>query len=185
MRLFNAQLFDRRIEGNGAIVIASAAWSSLLARAEALKFFCVVDQVSPLVPAPTLTVGLLGSGEASFTDNEVTIVIPATALNAGTNLLVGAYSPANTTYPPPKHLVVEAELDGTDAVAHARLWVCGRGPQLLETGAPSTATFAAQLAAARACADEDRMVGRKRVLRPGASYFYPPEMFEPTLKWDR
>jgi hypothetical protein len=131
-------------------------------------------------------VALVGTAEASFLNNEITkVVIPPIGLNGGTNVLAGTYSPSDAAYPPLKHLAVEAELAGGSAMAHVRIWVCGRGPQLLETSAPSEATFPAQLAAARACADEDRTIARKRVLRPGASYFYPPEVFEPSLKWDR
>jgi len=51
---------------------------------------------------------------------------------------------------------------------------------------PATAaTFSSQLAAARMLEDEDRLPPRKRVLKQGASLFYPPELLQPSLKWDR
>lgn len=183
MRLFNARIIDKHLEGDGATALADEAWGCLLVRAEALKFVCLIDEVTNL---PTITVDLLGAAAADFNNTEDTKkqLLSAGPLSAA-KTVSGVYSPADTTCPPLKYLRIQAALSGADATAHVRLWVCGRGPQLLETTAPTSSTFASQLAAARMCEDENRLLGKKRLLRPGASLFYPPEVFEPSLKWDR
>jgi hypothetical protein len=183
MRLFQAQLIDRRLEGTGAVAIQSEPWRSLLTRAESLRFFCVADQVSGT--SPTLALTLKGSAESSFNHGETTKSLFSQVLSAGINVITASYSPADS-YPPPRHLGVNATLTGSsNPVAHVQVWVCGRGPQLLEAIPPVAPTFAAQLAAARKCADEDLISTRKAVLPQGASLFYPPELFQPMLKWDR
>lgn len=188
MRLFNAKIIDRRLEGD-TITMASEAWACMLARAEALKFVCFVDQVST---SPTLHVELFGGAiaadlEQSFMTfqylQSLKVLINQSVSGAAT--ISATFSPADATWPPPKHLFVEATLPGATGAAHIELWVCGRGPQLLEATPPSAATLPALLAAARACEDENRLPARKRVLRQGASLYYPPDLFEPSLKWDR
>lgn len=187
MRLFNAKIIDRRLEGD-SVAMASEAWACLLARAESLKFVCFVDQV---INSPVLHLELFGSAIdadliQSFIGFEIvkSLKVLSDGTVTGATTITAAYSQTDGAWPPPKHLFVEATLTGATGTAHIEVWVCGRGPQLLEA-APATSTFAAQLAAARACEDENRLPSCKRVLRQGASLFYPPELFEPSLKWDR
>lgn len=178
MRLFQALILDEHLEGT-AFYESSYAWGFLLARAEALKFICVADQVTG---TPTLTISLSG-GNMGDSGETTKLNLISGGLAAGTNLLTGTYSAADTTFPPPRHLIVDASLSGN--TAHVRLWVCGRGPQLLEAIPQASASLSAQAAAARMLADEDRLPLNKRVLRQGQSAFFPPELLLPSLKWER
>jgi len=180
MRIFHAKLFDETLEGNGAFLEPSWPFTALLGRAESLKFFCVADQV---VGAPTVDVTIYG-GNAGDSDETTKSVINA-PLSAGSNTLTGTYSPADPTYPPTRYPFVVVSISGAASKAHVALWVCGRGPQLIEALPSVSSTFADQYAAARMLADEDRLPSKKKVLRQGASVFYPPELFLPSLKWDR
>lgn len=181
MRLFNAQLLDEHLEGGGAFTEPPWAWACFLARAEALKFFCVTDQVTG---SPTLNVDLLG-GNAGDPDEMTKQALINKVLAAGTTVITATYSSQDAKFPPPRHLFIVASIAGAGTKAHVQLWVCGRGPQLLEAIPPASASFASQYAAARVLADEDRLPLKKVVLRAGASVFYPPELFLPSLKWER
>jgi hypothetical protein len=183
LRLFQAKLIDEFLEdpnGAGAFAISSTSWACLLPRAEALKFTCVVDTVTG---SPTLILNLLGSN-SDWNYLELTKPLFAASVS-GVTTITPFYSPADATYPPPRHLFLEAVVTGSGTKAHVKLWVCGRGPQLLEPTPPAPPTFAAQYDAARFIADEDRLPGKKRALKQGASLFYPPGLFLPSLKWDR
>ena len=180
MRLFHAQILDEHLEGGSSVQIAEP-WACFLARAEMLKFTCIADQVSG---TPTLTLLLFG-GPAQYINEDTKTLLNAIPLVSGTNLFSATYSPQDATYPPLRHLYLEADMGGTAPKAHIQLWVCGRGPQLLEAIPPVSASFAAQYAAAKMLEDEDCLPQKKRVLRQGASLFYPPELFLPSLKWER
>jgi len=180
MRLFNAEIFDETLEGDLAHAEAPYGWNLLLARAEALKFFCVADQVTG---TPTLSVTL--SGQNAGDSGEQTKIVINKALAAGTNLVTGAYSSQDPLFPPLRYLFVSVQITGANTKAHIRLWACGRGPQLLEAIPPASAQFSEQHAAAKMLADEDRLPLKKQVLRQGASLFYPPELFLPSLTWER
>lgn len=174
MRLFQAKILDDYLEGTTGSLVTSAAWSCLLARAESLKFTCLADQVSG---PPTVRIDLLGSnsdGTGEFTKN----LLLDTAIAAGM-VPMATYGPGDTTYPPPRHLIVWARTTAGSGKAHLQIWVCGRGPQLLEAIPPTAASFGAQYAAARMMADEDNVALKKQALRPGASLFYPPELYDP------
>jgi len=185
MRLFHAQLLDEHLEGAGNFAFADQPWACLLSRAEALRFTCIVDGVSG--GSPVLIVALFGNAAAKMdVDAEVTtILLNTVALVSGTNAFAMSYSPQDATNPPPKHLFLYAFITGTAPKAHVQVWVCGRGPQLLEAIQPVVPSFSAQYAAARMIEDEGRLPGRKQALRQGASLFYPPELFLPALVWER
>jgi hypothetical protein len=80
---------------------------------------------------------------------------------------------------------MEADLNGTTPKAHVRVWVCGRGPQLLDPMPMVQPSFSAQYQAARQLADEDRVSIAKRVTKPGVSQAFAPELFIPSLRWER
>lgn len=186
MRLFQSEILDERLEvdgaGAGGQAFSSNGWSLLLARAETLKFFCIVDQV---VGSPTLTVHLLGStSDISNPEFTKSSLVPATGVSGG-KILTGTFGSGDTGFPPPRHLIAWAILSGNSTKAHVRIWVCGRGPQLLEAIPPAAASFRAQYAAAKMLDDEDSVSLKKQSLRPGASLFYPPELSDPSLKWER
>lgn len=180
MRLFNAKIIDRHLEGDGAGVESSDGWACLLARAESLKFLCVVDEVSN---APTLTIDFYGA-LADVSSPELTKRLVSQPVS-GPTTIAATFTAQDSGFPPPRHLFVVASIAGAGGVAHLRVWACGRGPQLLEATPAAQATFASQLVAARMVADEDRLPGQKRLLKQGASLFYPPELWEPSLKWER
>jgi hypothetical protein len=182
VRIFNAKIMDKRLEGDGSGALVNTAWGALLVRAETLKFTCALDQIAN---SPTVSVDLGGASQADFNNAEyLKTLVTAGPLSASTTLSA-VYSLADGTWPPPKYIIVLASLSGTDARARVQLWVCGRGPEPVEAAAPAASSFASQLAAARMCDDEDRIAGSKRRLRAGASLFYPPEVLQPGLKWDR
>lgn len=182
MRLFHAQLLRDHLEGDGDLVLSSMAWTCLLSRAEALKFICVTSGVSGGTPQLTLT--LAGAADFGYFETSKALLSQVPLSSTGNTFQV-SYSASDSTNPPPKHLFLEATLNGTDPKALVEVWVCGRGPQLLEATPPAVPSFQAQYAAAKMLEDEDRLPGRKRALPPGASLFYPPELFLPSLKWDR
>ena len=185
MRLFQALLLDVELSAGYSLQKASDAWACLLSRAESLRFTCIVDQVGGT--SPTFSLNLYGSaipnGAAVYA--EKIVLLNAAALVSGPNALTASYLPTDPTNPPSKELFVEASIGGTGQTAHVRVWVCGRGPQLLEALAPVSPTFAAQYSAARMTDDQNRLPGRKRALPQGASLFYPPELFFPSLTWER
>lgn len=187
MRLFHALVFEQYMEDAGfaALYKANEAWTLLLLRADTLKFFCVADGVSGV--SPVLTMSLKGSPTAEFGNDEGTkTLFNGVTLNSGTNVLTATYSPLDTTYPAPGYLFLTAFLNGTTPKAHVRLWVCGRGEQALAMNAPATPAFAAQYAAARALDEEDKLLIRKRVSRPGAGVVIPPpDLFDPSIKWEQ
>lgn len=184
MRLFHAQVLDVYLEGNLAYAYASEPWACLLSRAEALRFICVVDEVSGTSPA--LTMRIFGNAMPNNTYFETTtVLLSAVSLVAGPNTFATSYLVQDANNPPPKYLYLHTHITGTNPKAHVRAWVCGRGPQLLEQTPNVSATFAAQYAAARMITDEGLLPGRKRSLPQGASLFYPPELFLPTLTWER
>lgn len=183
MRLFQAQVLDEFLEGDGASGEPAHSWGLLLARAESLKVTCIVDTV---VASPTLTVTLLGGiSDVTYFEATKSPIVPATGLGTGTTVLTGTYSGLDAGFPPPRHLTLNAVINGAGGKAHVRMWVCGRGPQLLEALPPSQATLPAQLDMARRLADEGRLPLKKRVLSPGASVFYPPDLWLPSLRWER
>lgn len=181
MRLFNTKIIDETLEGNLTPAKCSEWWSMLLGRAEALRFTCVVDGVSGSSPALFL---YLYNGLA-YPDNLVgSVVVNNQPLSAGTNVFSGAFSPQHQDYPPGRFMYANAVIAGANARAHVRVWVCGRGPQLLEATSAASG-FAAQYSAAKMIEEEDRLPQQKRALLPGASQFYPPGLFLPSLKWER
>lgn len=180
MRIFHAKLLDDTLEGNGVFLEPSWPFAALLGRAESLKFFCVADQI---VGTPTLDITIYG-GNAGDSDETTKSVIHA-ALSSGSNTLTGTYSPADPTYPPPRYPFVVASISGAGAKAHVSLWVCGRGPQLIEALPAASSGFAAQYSAAKMLLDEDRLPFKKQVLRQGASLFVPPEVLLPSCSWER
>lgn len=184
MRIFNAQLFDDRMEGSGAALRCSKPWGCLLSRAESLKFTCIVDQVSGTTPALTLFLSGTPMGGDDY-EQVARVLMNNVALVSGTNLFALWFNPSDFNYPAPKHLFVHAALTGTNPIANVRLWVCGRGPQLLEQIPAVQPSFANQYAAARMLDDENRLPLQKRTLAQGKSLFYPPELFLPSLKWER
>lgn len=184
MRLFQAEILDEWLEdstGFGATVATSNAWALLLARAEYLKFTFVIDQI--VAPVPTFAASLFGMNSDGL--GELTMAFSLDPLVAGSNILTGTYGPGQATYPAPRYLVLTASIVGAGKRGHVRIWVCGRGPQLLEAVPPTPASFRTQYAAARLLADEDRVSLKKDSLRPGGSLFFPPELSEPSLKWER
>jgi hypothetical protein len=182
VRLFHAKLMDEVLEGDGAAFLPSHPWAYLLPRAEALKFTCIVDDVAG---SPTLSL-LLYEGLASINwTSEVKTLLDAVSLVSGTNIFSSTYSPLDATNPPSRYLFPEAYIAGAEGKAHVRLWVCGRGPQLLESLGPTAASFPAELEAARRLEDEDRLISHKRLTRAGASQSFQPELFLPSLRWDR
>lgn len=184
MRIFHAQILDKRLEGNDTFTFSDDSWTCMLSRAESIKFSCIADQVTGT--SPQLGLAILGAADSDGNITEIIKWVFIGALNPGTNSFQGTYSAADTTWPPPKHLWLAAQLQGSaDPAVRVQVWICGRGPATLETMPGSSSSFAAQLAAARMCDDENRLTARKRLLRPGASLFYPPELFEPSIKWDR
>jgi len=183
MRLFNAEIFDEHLEdpaGAGSGAISSVAWACLLARAETLRFTFLVDGVTG---SPTLVVALIGSNADGYYQETEKYLYQNTVSSSTT--IAATYSSTDVTYPPPRHLFVEALVFGAGTKLHIKVWVCGRGPQLLEPIPITTATFANQYAAARMIDDEDHLAGRKQVLKQGASLFYPPELILPSQKWER
>lgn len=185
MRLFQALLVDERLEdgGSGQTVATSNGWSLLLARAESLKFTLIGDQISG-ASTPVIRIDLLGTNSDGI--GEFTKTIFNGTIQAGVNDSVLPYGPGDGTYPPPRYLALSVAISGgAGRKAHVKLWVCGRGPQLLEAIPPMGASFGAQYAAARMLDEEDRTSIKKESLRPGASLFYPPELFESALKWER
>jgi hypothetical protein len=182
MRLFNALIFDETLEGAGD-TYCSFAWSLLLARAEAMRFTAIADTVSGT--ATLTTILLAGVGDMSaFDELEFARPWDSAPLSSGT-VLSGSFSPADLGYPPSRYVMVLMRLAGTTPKAHVRLWVCGRGPQLLEQMPASAVTFAAQYQAARALDDENKPLPKKRLVKAGTSTFYPPELFLPSARWDR
>jgi len=185
MRLFNALILDEFIEGTGQPG-PSLGWALLLARAETLKFTFIVDTISGT--SPTLTVNLIGSlGDDTSANAEVSkALLSNQSLTAGvTSVVTATYSAVDATNPPLRYLSLATAVGGSSPKAHVRAWVCGRGPQLLEPIAKSPATFAAQYQAAKMLEDENRGAVQKRVTKAGTSLFYPPELFLPSLSWDR
>jgi hypothetical protein len=183
VRIFNAKIIDAHLEdssGGGAGAESSTAWACLLPRAETLKFTCLIDTVTG---SPTFTLKVLGSN-ADWNYQETTASTTTAPFSSATTVIL-VYSTSDPHYPPPRHLIVTATITGSGTKGHVKVWVCGRGPQLLEAMPPAGASFVAQYAAAKMIEDEDRLAGRKRALNQGASLFYPPELFLPSLKWDR
>jgi len=185
MRLFQALLLDEHLEdgGSGQTVVTSNGWSLLLARAESLKFTCIADAISGAT-TPNVRIDLLGTNSDGL--GEFTKTLLDQAIQPGVNSDVLPYGPADTNYPPPRYLAVAVSISGgSGRKAHVQLWVCGRGPQLLEAIPPASASFSAQYAAAKMLDEEDSVSLKKQSLRPGANLFYPPELFESALRWER
>jgi len=185
MRLFQALLVDEHLEdgGSGQTVVTSNGWSLLLARAESLKFTCIADQISGAT-TPVIRIHLLGTNSDGI--GEFTKPLLDQAIQAGVNSDILPYGPEDATYPPPRYLAVSVGIiGGVGRKAHVKLWVCGRGPQLLEAIPPASASFSAQYTAAKMLDEEDSVSLKKQSLRQGASLFYPPELFEPALRWER
>jgi hypothetical protein len=178
-------ILDGYLEGAGASATASNGWGLLLARAESLKFTCIAEQVSS---APTIRIDLLGRNTDG--QNEPTVGGTCTkilfngVIQPGVNVL-STYGPADATFPPPRYLQILAYTTAGSGKARLKIWACGRGPQLLEAIPSIASSFATQYAAAKMLNDEDMTPQQKEALRPGASLFYPPELFEPSLRWER
>jgi hypothetical protein len=182
MRLFQALIFDEYLEGPSS-ANTSNGWSLLLGRAESLKFTCIADRVSSTPPVVTIKLRGRTSDSSRATATDFLKTVFSGSVQAGPNPLL-SFGPADATYPPSRHVSLSVAVN-SGGNAHLKIWVCGRGPQLLEAIPPAAPSFAAQYAAARMLADEDRTSLKKELLRPGASLFYPPELFDASLKWER
>ena len=110
MRLFQMKLLDEHLEdaGSGHTVVTSNGWSLLLARAESLRFTCIVDKISASLP--TLALYLLGTNSDRI--GEFTKTLFNQALVAGVNTITASYGPSDATYPPPRHFAVAAGISG-------------------------------------------------------------------------
>lgn len=139
MRLFHAQLLRDHMEGDGDLVLSSEAWACLLSRAETLKFICITSGVSGTTPQLTLT--LAGAGADLEYAETTKALLSQVALSSTGDTFQLSYAAADSTNPPPKHLFLEATLNGTDPKALVEVWVCGRGPQLLEATPPAGGLF--------------------------------------------
>lgn len=182
MRLFNALILDEHIEGTDATASCAQPWALFLPRAEALRFTCIVDEVAGA--SPTLSVWLVG-GTSDWNRTPTTKIL-ANGVSLGTsgNAFAWAFSPQDAKYPPTRLLLLYAQVGGTSK-AHVRIWACGRGPEALDVVPAATPSFAAQYAAAKTIEDEDRLLSRKRLGGHGVSVLYPPELFLPSLHWER
>lgn len=178
MRIFHAKIMDHYLEGSA--VLSSLGWAYLLSRAEILKFICIASGTSS-----SFSLVLLGAATGFANSLETTKLLIDQVPVSGTQTFQVSYSQADVTNPPPRLLFVEAFASGTNPHVHAQVWVCGRGPQKLEDIPATAPSFRAQLAAAKMLEDEDRLPSKKRALPQGSSLFYPPELFVPSLKWER
>lgn len=178
MRLFNAKLLDHFLEGSGAYIDSSESWDRLITRADSIRFICIVDEVTG---TPTLTVSMYASALDTADDGTVLV----NSLVSSSTIFSASYTPQSPTYPPLRHVFLQATISGAGTKAHVQLWACGRGPQLLEPMPAVTGSFAEQYAMAKLLAEESRVPSKRMVLRQGQSVFYPPELFLSSSQWER